>query len=157
MNIVGVKLDETFTTATIQTSGKGFGLGDNYSASDGRVYKFVLFNNGTDNIAAVSGNASYYLSSTGAETWTVTSDLSSSDGVVAGVFQSAPADGEYCWIQVQGPCTMTTAFTAGAAGNAMTGVGSTDGAVDVSALVTDPICGFIMNAAGKKILLTCPL
>jgi hypothetical protein len=92
--IMGVKLDETFTSSTLQSSGKGFGLGDLYTAADGRVYKFVLFDNGTDNVAAVAGNVCYYKAETGAETWTVTSDLSSSNNIGAGVFQSAPADGE---------------------------------------------------------------
>lgn len=157
MNIIGAKVDETFSTTTLQTSGKGFGLGDLYVASDGKVYKFVLFNNGTGNVAAVVGNFAYYWAETGAETWTVTMDLSDSSGVGAGVFQSIPADGEYCWIQVAGPATLTTALTAGADGNALTAVGSTDGTLDVSALVTDHICAIAMDASAKKVLLTCPL
>lgn len=157
MNIIGAKVDETFSTTTLQTSGKGFGLGDNYQASDGRIYKFVKFDNGTGNVAAVVGNFAYYLASTGAETWTVTMDLSDSSGVGAGVFQSIPADGEYCWIQVAGPATLTTALTAGSSGNALTPVGSTDGTLDVSGLVTDHICAIAMDAAAKKVLLTCPL
>ena len=157
MNIIGAKVDETFSTTTLQTSGKGFGLGDLYVASDGKVYKFVLFNNGTGNVAAVVGNFAYYWAETGAETWTVTMDLSDSSGVGAGVFQSIPADGEYCWIQVAGPATLTTALTAGADGNALTPVGSTDGTLDVSALVTDHICAIAMDASAKKVLLTCPL
>ena len=137
MNIMGVKLDETFTTETLQSSGKGFGLGDLYTASDGRIYKFVKFDNGTDNVAAVVGNVCYYLAGTGAETWTVTSDLSSSNNIGAGVFQSVPADGEFCWIQVAGPATLTTALTAGSSGNALTAAGATDGTLDVSGAVTD--------------------
>lgn len=155
--IMGVKLDETFSATTLQTSGKGFGLGDLYTASDGRIYKFVLFSDGTGNVAAAVGNFCYYVAETGAETWTVTSDLSDGNGIGAGVFQSVPADGEYCWIQVAGPATLTTALTAGADGNALTAVGSTDGTVDVSALVTDYICAVAIDASAKKVILTCPL
>lgn len=156
-NIIGVDLAATFTADTLQTSGRGFGLGDNFTASDGRVYKFVKFNNGSGDVTAVAGNFCYYLAETGAETWTVTSDLSDSSYVGAGVFQSAPADGEYCWIQVHGPATLTTALTAGADGNALTPVGSTDGTLDVSAAVTDHIAAIAVDASAKKVVVTCPL
>ncbi len=155
--VLGAKVDETFTTSTLQTSGKGFGLGDLYTAHDGRIYKFMLFNNGTDNVAAATGNVCYYLAETGAEAWTVTSDLSSSNNIGAGVFQSAPADGEYCWIQVAGPATITTALTAGSDGNALTAVGATDGTLDVSALVTDAIVAYAIDASEKKIICAFPL
>lgn len=157
MYVIGAKVNETFSTTTLQTSGKGFGLGDLYTAGNGKIYKFVLFNNGSGNVAAASGNFCYYLAETGAETWTVTSDLSDSSGVGAGVFQSVPADGEYCWIQVAGPATLTTALTAGSDGNALTPVGSSDGTLDVSGAVTDHICAIALDASEKKVLLTCPL
>lgn len=154
---IGAKVDETFTSDTLQTSGRGFGLGDRFTASDGKIYKFVLFNNGSGNVAAAVGNFCYYLAETGVATYTVTSDLSDSAYIGAGVFQSVPADGEYCWIQVSGPATLTTALTAGADGNALTPVGSTDGTLDVSALVTDHICAIAVDASEKKVVLTCPL
>lgn len=157
MYVIGAKVNETFSTTTLQTSGRGFGLGDLYTAGNGKIYKFVLFNNGSGNVAAASGNFCYYLAETGAETWTVTSDLSDSSGVGAGVFQSVPADGEYCWIQVAGPATLTTALTAGSDGNALTPVGSSDGTLDVSGAVTDHICAIALDAGEKKVLLTCPL
>lgn len=155
--VIGAKVDETFTADALKTSGKGFGLGDLYFAQDGKVYKFVLFSDGTGNVAAVSGNVVYYVAETGAETWTVTSDLSDSNNIGAGMLCSAPADGEYCWIQVQGPATLNTALTAGADGNALTAVGATDGTLDVSALVTDFICAVAIDASAKKVILTCPL
>lgn len=155
--VIGAKVDETFTSDALATSGKGFGLGDLYYSHDGKVYKFVLFNNGSGNVAAVSGNVCYYLAETGAETFTVTSDLSDSSYVGAGVFQSVPADGEYCWIQVKGPATITPALTAGADGNALTAVGATDGTLDVSALVTDAIVAYAIDADAKKIMCDFPL
>jgi len=156
-SLIGVKVDETFTSNDLAVGGKGFGLGDNHTAQDGRIYKFVRFDNGTDNVAAAVGNFCYYLAETGAETWTVTSDLSSSSGVGAGVFQSVPADAEFCWILVQGPATLTTALSAGADGNALTAVGATDGTLDVSALVSDHICAIALDASARKVYVTCPL
>lgn len=155
--VIGAKIDETFTSTTLQTSGRGFGLGDVYAGPNGRFYKFVLFNNGTGNVAAATGDFCYYLAETGAETWTVTSDLSDSSYIGAGVFCSAPADGEYCWIQTQGPATLNTALTAGSDGNALTPVGSTDGTLDVSAAATDHIAAIAIDASAKKVVVTCPL
>lgn len=157
MTIIGANLTARFTAAELQTSGAGFSVGDKYFADNGKIYKFVLFDNGTDNIAAVSGNVCYYLATTGAELNTVTSDLSSSGNVGAGMFMSAPADGEYCWIQIKGPATLTTALTAGANGNALTAIGATDGTLKVSALVTDFICAVAVDAAAKKVILNCPM
>ena len=87
----------------------------------------------------------------------VTSDLSDSAGLGAGVLQSAPADGEYCWIQVKGAATITPALTAGADGNALTAVGATDGTLDVSALVTDPVVAYAIDASAKIIMCDFPL
>lgn len=154
---IGAIVSETFTASTLVSSGKGFGLGDLFFAHDGKVYKFVLFNNGSGDVAAVVGNVCYYLAETGAETFTVTSDLSDSSFVGAGVFQSVPADGEYCWIQVKGPATITPALTAGADGNALTAVGASDGTLDVSGLVTDAIVAYAIDASAKKIMCDFPL
>ena len=157
MSCIGASLTETWTAARLATDGTSHGLGDNFNDGAGKVYKFVLFSDGTGDVAAVAGNMVYYVAETGAETFTVTSDLSDSNGVGAGMLMSAPADGEYCWIQVAGPATLTTALTAGADGNALTAVGATDGTLDVSALVTDHICAIALDASARKVMLTCPI
>jgi len=145
-------------TATYAALGENTpSLGDIFDGEDGKRYRFVLFDNGAGNVAAVAGNFAYVLAVSGAsagQTTTVTSDLSDSAGVGAGVFQSVPADGEYCWVQIAGYATLTTALTAGADGNALTPVGSTDGTLDVSALVTDHICAIAIDASAKIVLLT---
>lgn len=155
--IIGASLTRAFSADEIAQEGKGFGLGDNYTDGTGRIYKFVRFNNGTGNVAAAAGKMCYYVAETGAETFTVTSDLSSGNGIGAGMFMSVPEDGEYCWVQVAGPATLTTALTAGADGNALTAVGATDGTLDVSAAVTDFICAVAIDASARKVILTCPL
>lgn len=151
---IGANLTQTYASLA---DANAPGLGDNFSSGGGKVYKFVKFNNGSGDVAAVAGNMAYYLAETGAETFTVTSDLSDSAYIGAGMFMSVPADGEYCWIQVSGPATLNTALTAGADGNALTPVGSTDGALDVSAAVTDAICAYAVDASEKKVILACPL
>lgn len=120
-----------------------------------KCYKWVKFNNGQGNVAAVAGNFCYYYLDSGLTNQEVTMDLT--DGLLgAGVFQSVPADGEYCWIQVRGVATLTTALTGGADGNALTLVGTTDGTLDVSALVTDHICAYAIDASAKIVSLECP-
>lgn len=151
-DLAGVLLTRVDTTAQ-------FALGTIYRAAGGKKYKYVLHNNGAGNVAAAAGNFAYIYASGGAsagETTTVTSDLSDSAGVGAGVWQAVVGDGEYGWIQITGPATLTTALTAGADGNALTPVGSTDGTLDVSALVTDHICAVAIDASAKIVLLTCP-
>jgi len=73
-----------------------------------------------------------------------------------GVFQAVIADGGYGWIQIRGQATLTTALSAGADGNALTAIGTTDGTLDVSALVTDFICAVAIDASAKTVFLTCP-
>jgi len=116
-----------------------------------KCYKWVQYTVGVGSVAAAAGKVAY-LRSDGK----VTSDLSDSLSIGAGVLQSAPADNEYCWVQVKGEATLALAFTAGVNGNAVTPVGATDGTLDVSALVTDPICGVILNATAKTLLCDFP-
>lgn len=154
---IGASLTETFTAEGMLQSGKGAGLGDNFADGTGKVYKFVKYTEAAGSVAAVAGNFAYYDAETGAEEFTVTSDLSESSSVGAGMLMAAPADGEYCWIQICGPATLTPALTAGADGNALTPVGATDGTLDVTAATTSHICAIAIDASAKKVMLTCPM
>ena len=142
----GVILDETHTSPE-------FTVGGRFEDEDGKVYKYVLFSDGTGNVAAVAGNVVYYGASS---TTTVTSDLSDSVNVGAGVLVGAPADSEYCWVQIKGEATLATSLTAGADGNALTAVGATDGTLDVSAAVTDAVVAYAIDASEDLILCDFP-
>lgn len=155
---IGVELTRVYTSAD-DLAGRGFNVGEVHRAQDGKAYKFVQYDTGAGPVAAVAGNVTYYYAPGGASagaTTVVTSDLSDSAGLGAGVLQSAPADGEYCWIQIRGPATITPALTAGADGNALTAVGATDGTLDVSALVTDAIVAYAIDASAKIISCAFP-
>jgi hypothetical protein len=131
-----------------------------HTTSDGtKIYKFVLYDTGAGSVAAASGNVAYYYAPGGTSTGviTVTSDLSDSAEIGAGVLQSAPADGEYCWIQVTGKATLTTALTAGGDGDPLTPTGSTDGTLDVTTASTDHICAVAVDASAKIVLCYFPL
>lgn len=155
MQLIGANLTATYSDITNSPAK----LGDHYEANDGKVYKFVKYDTGAGSVAAVAGQVAYYYAPSGTSagaTDTVTSDVSDSAGLGAGVLQSAPADGEYCWIQIKGPATLSIALTAGADGNALTAVGTTDGALDVSALVTDAIVAYAVDASAKIIFCDFP-
>jgi len=125
-----------------------------------KIYKYVKYNSGSGPVAAVAGNMAYYhgddaYTATAAE---VTSDLTDAAAapIAAGMLMAVIATGSYGWVQIKGVATLTTALTAGADGNALTAVGSTDGTLDVSALVTDHICAVALDASAKIVLLDCP-
>lgn len=92
---------------------------------DGKKYRFVKFDNGTGNVAAVAGNLAYWTSTTGQ----VTSDESDSS-VPAGFFQAVIADGGYGWIQVRGPATVNTAGDDDIAAGGILYATTTDGTVE---------------------------
>ena len=159
MQLIGANLTATYTAAQLVSEGPAQ-VGDHYFAAGGKIYKFVKFNNGVGNVAAVVGNVCYYYAVSGTsagQTTEVTMDLTDSGGIGAGVFQSIPADGEYCWIQIKGVATVTTAHLAGADGNALTAVGaSTDGTLDVSGAVTDAVVAYAIDADAKIIFCDFP-
>lgn len=149
--LAGGNITENYTTLE---AGNTPQVGDVYSTPLGKVYKFVQYNSAVGVVAAVAGNVAYYYApggvSAGADT-VVTSDLSDSAGLGAGVLMSAIPNGSYGWVQIKGTATITTALTAGADGNALTAVGATDGTLDVSALVTDAIVAYAIDASARII------
>ncbi len=118
----------------------------------GKAYKFVQYDTGAGSVAAVSGNVAYYYTLDGYKNSQVTSDLSDSVELGAGVLQSAPADGEYCWVQIKGAATLTTSPTAGADGDPLTPTGASDGTLDVVAADTSHICAYAGDISDDEII-----
>lgn len=156
--LFGVRLTDTYTAAAL--AARGFSAGVIHEAYDGKKYKLVLFNNGVGNVAAVAGNVAYYYAVSGTSAGQfveVTMDLTDTAGIGAGVFQSVPADGEYCWLQITGVATLTTALTAGGDGAQLTPTGAgADGTLDVSTASTDHICAYALDASAKLVLCAFP-
>ncbi|HYE20094.1 MAG TPA: hypothetical protein VEA69_16720 [Tepidisphaeraceae bacterium] len=151
----GNNTDNEWWEYTSTTDENGVGA-VRWNAAGTKAYRWVKFDNGAGNVAAVVGNFAYILAVSGAsagETTTVTMDLSDSAEVGAGVFQSVIADGSYGWIQVAGFATLTTALTAGADGDPLTPTGSSDGTLDVTADATSPICAIAIDASAKLVKL----
>ena len=148
-------IDITATSSTLE-----FQLGQIGQTSDGKLYKYVQYVVGAGSVAAVSGNVVGYYAASGTSAGQVdivTADVSDTARVGAGVLQSAPATSEYCWIQVAGPATLTTALTAGADGNALTLIGAGDGTLDVVNAATDAVCATAIDASAKIIMCQFPL
>ncbi len=124
--------------------------------SPSKVYKYVQYDTGSGSVAAASGNAAYYYTLDGYKNNQVTSDLSDSVEIGAGILQSAPTDGQFCWIQIRGAATMAAALTAGADGDPLTPTGSADGKLDVTADVTSVVCAIAGDISDKEIICMFP-
>ena len=137
----------------IDTSAK-FKLGSIGQTNDGKLYKYVKYEAATAGVAGVAGEVAYYATvAVGDATGTiVTSDLSDSDEVGAGVLQAALTDGTYGWVQVTGIATLTIALTAGSDGDNLTPTGAGDGTLDLVTAVTDDICAVAMDASANIIM-----
>lgn len=121
-----------------------------------KTYKYIQYKVGSGTVAAVAGNVCYYTAE-GYQSHQVTSDLSDSIEVGAGVLQAALTADYYGWIQVKGRAVITPALTAGADGDPLTPTGATDGTLDVTADATSPICAYAIDASDKEIALDCIL
>lgn len=124
------------TAVRTSTEGPLYAVGQ-YREEDGKGYRYVLFDNGTGNVASVAGNLAYQVGTTD---WTVTMDVSDTDrNLVAGVFAAVIADGGYGWIQVFGQCTVKTNGDDDIAkGDAVIASAAGDGTADSTAQDTAP-------------------
>ena len=145
--ITGMDKTEVSDSATFLVGQKGMDAA-------GNTFKYVQYDTGAGSIAAVSGQVAYYYAPSGASAGAVnvvTSDLSDSAEIGAGVLQSAPTDGQYCWIQIGGTATLSIALTAGADGDPLTPTGAGDGTLDVTGAATSAVCAFAVDASDKVI------
>ena len=147
--IMGMLLDRIDATPE-------FTLGEIGQTSDGKVFKYIKYEQGAAAVAGVADEVAYYAKvAVGDATGTiVTSDLSDSDAVGAGVLQASLTDGDFGWVQVSGLATLSIALTAGVDGDALTPTGAGDGTLDVNIVTaanTD-ICARAMDASEKIIM-----
>ena len=151
--ILGVNPTDVFTSLN---DANGVALGTIGRDQNGKLYKFIKYEQGAAAVAGVLGEVAYYATvAVGDATGTiVTSDLSDSDEVGAGVLGATLADGEFGWVQVSGLATLSIALTAGVDGDALTPTGAGDGTLDVNvatAANTD-ICARAMDASAMIIM-----
>ena len=146
-------IDPTAAASTTQD----FKLGQLGQTSDGNIYKYVQYKEGTAAVDGVAGEVCYYYTLDGYKNFQVTSDLSDSVETGAGVLPVVASEDEYLWIQVRGAATLTIALTAGSDGDPLTPTGSADGTLDVTAAVTDHRCAIAGDASDNEIICLFPL
>lgn len=137
---IGADVDMVYTTLD---EGKTPALGDLFYGSGNKVYKFVQYKEGAAATDGVAGEVAYYYTLDGYKNHQVTSDLSDSVEIGAGVLQAAMSDDEYGWVQIRGAATLTIALTAGTDGDPLTPTGAGDGTLDVVA--NDAASGYLSH------------
>lgn len=121
-----------------------------------KCYKYVQYKEGTAAVDGVAGEVCYYYTLDGYKNSQVSSDLSDSVEIGAGVLQAVMSEDEYGWIQIKGAALLTIALTAGADGDPLTPTGSADGTLDVSAAVTDHVCAYAGDISDMEIICDFP-
>ena len=154
MNIIGIDITAVSTSAVFKL---GTVAGDIGTTGPQKNYKYIKYNAASAAVAGVANEVAYYYLAGGYADSEVTSDLSDSVNLGAGVLQAAMADATFGWVQIAGPATLALALTAGADGNALTPVGSADGTLDVSAAVTDAVCAYADDISAKEIICCFPI
>lgn len=150
----GANLSQTWTTLD---EGNTPGLGDLFYGQGNKIYKFVQYDAATAAVAGVADEVAYYYTLDGHKNNIVTSDVSDSIDIGAGVLQAAAADQEYVWVQIKGPATLSIALTAGADGDMLTPTGAGDGSLDVSATaLSDHICAIAGDHSDNEIICDFP-
>ena len=149
--VLGIDVTSVSDTAEFRLGQHGAVIG-----SPTKLYKYVQYDTGSVGTAAVAGEACYYYTLDGYKNNQVTSDLSDSIEIGAGILQAVMTDGQFGWIQIKGPATMTIALSAGADGDPLTATGAADGTLDVSADVTDIVVAIAGDASDKEIICDFP-
>lgn len=150
----GANVTQTYTSLA---EGNAPALGDIFFGTGGKVYKFVQYKEGAAAVDGVAREVAYYYTLDGYKLGQVTSDLSDSIELGAGVLQANVSDAEYCWIQIKGAATLSIALTAGADGDLLTPTGAGDGTLDVSAVaLSDHICAIAGDWSDNEIICDFP-
>ncbi len=126
-----------------------------------KVYKYVQFNDGAANEAGVAGEVCYYYAPAGVGTTgyglsLVTSDISDSAEVGAGVLVAALDNNEYGWIQIKGLATLTLGLTDGVDGDPLTPTGSANGTIGVIGADTEVQCAIAFDQSADIIICDFP-
>lgn len=120
---------------------------------EGKIYKYLKYNEGVGNVAAVVGQVAYYHTADGYKLYTATSDLSDSVQVGAGVIQAVMAEGQWGWFQIKGAATLSIALIGvGTDGDPLTPQGANDGTLDVADTATNAICATSGDFSDNEII-----
>ncbi len=154
MQTVGIDVTSVSTTAQ-------YGLGQIHAAADGKVYKYVKYDEGTAEL-----DLGLFVDDSGYGASTVSADASDASGqeIGAGVAQAAVTDdASYFWVQIKGPATTAVALGGSAAdGDPLTATGAADKALTRaieadSTGVYKPVVAIAVDADAKEIICDFPM
>lgn len=142
-------------------SSREFELGTIGRTNDGRLYKYITYSNEAAAVAGVAGEVCYYVAATGYAANDVTSDITASDEVGAGVLQASLTDNSFGWIQIRGQAILTIALTVQTDGANLTPTGSADGSLDVidttsAATANKHVCAITGDGSANEIMCQFP-
>lgn len=124
-------IDTSIVSATAE-----FALGTIGRSFDGKLYKYVTYDDGTANLDLADGDVVYYVDDSGYGANTVTADVSDSTGkeIGAGVAPVAVTlDGSNFWIQIKGAATLAVTIAGSPAdGDALTATAAADKALTLA-------------------------
>lgn len=138
-------------------------IGALFDGASFKVYKYVLYDEGTGALDLAAGDVVYYVDDTGYGASTVTADASDATGaeIGAGVAPAAvTADGSYFWAQIKGPATLSTTIGGSAGDGApLTATGAADKALTLAAEgagTLTHICAIAVDASAKEVICDFP-
>lgn len=136
--ILGADPSQSYTATELQQTGRGFAVGDRYTAQDGKEYVFVQAG-----VGGVTG-AGYVCIFDEAYSAVMASTTTSASafGDMVGVGVAAIAASSYGWLQVKGPCTILA--NALCAGNVRLNTTGTAGQLDDDGTASSEV---VLNAA----------
>jgi len=119
-----------------------------------KVYKWVTYSEEAAAVDGVAGEVAYYVAIDGYKLHDVTSDLTASGNIGAGVLQAIMSDNEFGWIQIKGLATLTIALTAATDDAPQVVLGGADGTLDinVATAANENICAWSGDASDKEII-----
>ena len=124
-----------------------------------KAYKYVQYSDGTANLTGAAGDFTGYVTYT-ATSVVVTTDVSDTFGVGAGMLMATVLDLQYCWIQIKGRAVLSTAIGGTPAnGSVLTFTAAADRATtrlnDQTAAAALNGVGWAIDAASRIVVLNC--
>lgn len=128
-----------------------------------KVYKWVKYNDGTENLDILLGDVLVYFAVTGVAAHVVTADVSDSDVLPIGAglaVGTVTVDATFMWMQIKGLATLALDATGSTPGDGDAICAATNGGTNKVVIVDPPDnrirMGVSVDDSAKTVLLDCP-
>ena len=130
---------------------------------NGRWYKWVKYNDGTDNLDIVVGDVLAYFAVTGYAASVVVPDISDADVLPIGAglaVKTVTVDATFMWMQIKGLATLSLDATGSSPGDGDAICAATNGGTNKVVIVDPPDnrvrMGVSIDDSAKTVILDCP-